>query len=136
MNNDELAVELTSDEGKVKTLYFDSLGVPSIGVGRNLRDRGLSDDEIAYLLKNDIAIVLADLDKNLPWWRMMTEARQRTLANMTFNLGITKLLKFSNTLAYMRAGDYDQAADGMMNSLWAKQVPNRATRLAKIMRAG
>jgi lysozyme len=136
MNNDELAVELTSDEGKVKTLYFDSLGVPSIGVGRNLRDRGLSDDEIAYLLKNDIAIVLADLDKNLPWWRLMTEARQRTLANMTFNLGITKLLKFSNTLAYMRSGDYDQAANGMLDSLWAKQVPNRATRLAKIMRAG
>jgi lysozyme len=136
MNNDQLSVDLIIDEGKIKTLYLDSLGVPTIGVGRNLRDRGLSDDEIAYLLKNDIAIVLADLDKNLPWWRLMTEARQRTLANMTFNLGITKLLKFSNTLAYMRSGDYDQAANGMLDSLWAKQVPNRATRLAKIMRAG
>ena len=136
MNVDQLTKDLIIDEGKVKLLYTDSLGVPTIGVGRNLRDRGISDDEIAYLLKNDIAIVTADLDRNLPWWRLMTEARQQALANVCFQLGITKLLHFTNTLASMRSGDYGGAADGMLNSLWARQTPNRANRLAKIMRAG
>ena len=136
MNVDQLSQDLIIDEGKVKLLYTDSLGVPTIGVGRNLRDQGLSDDEIAYLLKNDIAIVTADLDRNLPWWRLMTEARQLAFANMAFNLGITKLLQFKNTLAFMRSGDYNSAADGMLNSLWARQIPNRANRLARIMRAG
>ena len=136
MNVDQLTKDLIIDEGKVKLLYTDSLGVPTIGVGRNLRDRGISDDEIAYLLKNDIAIVTADLDRNLPWWRLMTEARQLALANMCFQLGISKLQHFTNTLAFMRAGDYSSASKGMLDSLWARQTPNRANRLASIMRAG
>ena len=136
MNVDQLTKDLIIDEGKVKLLYVDSLGVPTIGVGRNLRDRGISDDEIAYLLKNDIAIVTADLDRNLPWWRLMTEARQLALANMAFNLGITKLLRFANTLAFMRSGDYGSAANAMLDSLWSKQVGKRAVRIAKIIRTG
>jgi lysozyme len=136
MNSDLLAQELERDEGKKNMLYRDSLGIWSIGVGRNLQDRGLSDDEILYLLKNDMNIVFAALDTSLPWWRAMTENRQRVLANMCFNLGINRLMGFKNTLLSMSQGDYAAAAAGMLASRWATQVGDRATRLAAMMEQG
>lgn len=136
MNIAQLERELTLDEGKRNKVYKCTAGKNTIGIGRNLDDVGLSDDEIGYLLRNDINRVCADLDRELSWWRQMSDARQRSLANMAFNLGIGGLLKFKNTLVAMRAGDYKGAAAGMRASLWAKQVGARAERLAKMMEAG
>jgi lysozyme len=136
MNSDLLAQELERDEGKKNMLYRDSIGIWSIGIGRNLQDRGLSDDEILYLLKNDMNIVFTALDTSLPWWRSMTENRQRVLANMCFNLGINRLMGFKNTLLSMSQGDYAAAAAGMLASRWATQVGDRAKRLAAMMEQG
>lgn len=136
MNRAKLAAQLEIDEGKWARMYLDSVGKWTAGVGRNLSDRPFSDDEIALMLQNDIAIVEADLDRELPWWRSMTEARQVVIANMAFNLGIKRLLGFVNTLAAMKAGRYDAAALGMLDSKWADQVGQRAVRLAAIMRTG
>ena len=58
MDRNRLIDQLRIHEGVEKTVYNDSEGIPTIGVGRNLRDRGLSDDEIDYLLSNDIDIVV------------------------------------------------------------------------------
>jgi lysozyme len=136
MNRELLAQELTRDEDKRNKVYKDSLGIETIGVGRNLRDKGLSDDEISYLLKNDMAETEIALDRAFPWWRQMSDARQRVIANMCFNLGINKLSGFVNTLRAMKEGRYDDAADGMLKSLWASQVGDRAKRLAQMMREG
>ena len=136
MNIDLMSQELNRDEGKRNKVYNDTCGIPTIAVGRNLRDKGLSDDEVAYLLKNDIAECMACLDKNLPWWRDMTENRQRALLNMRFNLGLNRLLGFVHTLVDMKAGRYESAAAGMLGSAWATQVGARALRLAKMMREG
>jgi lysozyme len=86
-------------------------------------------------LANDIRDVEVQLDKHLPWWREMNDVRQNVLANMCF-MGIGKLLGFKNTLAFMQAKRYDAAAVGMLDSLWAKQVGQRAVRLATMMRTG
>ena len=55
---------------------------------------------------------------------------------MCFNMGIDTLLEFKNTLSFMQAGDYNSAANGMLSSLWAKQVGLRADNLAVMMRTG
>lgn len=136
MNLAKLAAQLEIDEGKRSRMYLDTVGKWTAGVGRNLSDRAFSEDEIALMLKNDIALVEADLDRDLPWWRSMTDARQNVLANMCFNLGINRLLGFKNTLAFMEAKRYDAAAKGMLDSKWARQVGQRANRLAAIMRTG
>jgi lysozyme len=136
MNLAQLERELTLDEGKRNKVYKCTAGKNTIGIGRNLDDVGLSDDEISYLLRNDINRVCADLDRELPWWRQLSEARQRVVANMCFNLGIRGLLGFKNTLAAMREGRYKDAAAGMRSSKWASQVNDRAERLAKIMEVG
>jgi lysozyme len=139
MNREILARELHRDEGEVLHAYQDSRGFWTLGIGR-LIDKsmggGITHDEALFLLENDIAKVEADLDRELPWWRALDEVRQRVLANMAFNLGIRKLLGFKNTLAAVQRGDYEAAAKGMLKSLWAKQVGQRAERLAAMMRTG
>lgn len=164
LNREVLRFELKRDEGVRLKAYKDSLGFLSIGTGRNLdarrdglfgpkgisaaetedlkitRDsviqKGITPAQNDILLDNDITNTLADLDRKLPWWRGLDEVRQRVLANMCFNLGITKLLGFTNTLKDIQAGRYASAADRMLDSLWARQVSARASRLAELMRLG
>lgn len=130
-----LRSELIRDEALRLKPYVDTVGKVTIGVGRNLTDKGITQDEADLMLDNDIREHLKLLDDNLEWWRTMTENRQRVLANMAFNMG-SKLLTFTNTLAAMKRGDYEAAADGMGQSKWAQQVGPRADRLVKMMREG
>lgn len=136
MDKGRLIAQLIVDEDKRNKPYRDTVGKLTIGVGRNLDDRGLSDDEIAYLLGNDIKLVERELDIAMPWWRGMCDARQNVVANMAFNLGVPGLKTFKNTLQAMRDGRYADAADGMLQSKWAQQVGARAVRLSKVMREG
>jgi lysozyme len=131
-----MRAELARDEGRRLKPYTDTVGKLTIGVGRNLTDRGLSDGEVDHLLDQDIALSEAELDKVAPWWREMSGVRQRVLLNMHFNMGWPRLSNFKNTLGAMQAGDYAKAADGMLASVWAQQVGQRAVRLAKMMRTG
>lgn len=135
MNREKLAAQLTIDEGRRARVYTDTVGKLTVGVGRNISDRAFSEDEIDLMLDNDIKLVEAQLDRSLPWWRQMNDARQNVLANMCF-MGIGTLLTFKNTLAAMQDSRYSDAADGMLASKWAKQVGQRANRLADIMRIG
>lgn len=136
MNHDKLKAQLAVDEGRKKHVYEDTVGKLTVGVGRNISDRDFSDDEIDLMLSNDIKMVEAELDREMPWWRGMCDARQNVLANMCFNLGMVRLKGFANTLACMEAERYATAALGMLKSKWAKQVGQRAIRLAEIMRTG
>ncbi|MBU9660883.1 glycoside hydrolase family protein [Burkholderia multivorans] len=131
----KLKAELTLDEGRRNRIYVDTVGKVSGGIGRNLTDKGFRDNEIDLMYQNDIAETEAWLDCNLPWWRSLDPVRQRVMMNMAFNMQ-GKLLTFVNTLAAIKRGDYAAAADGMLNSLWARQVGARATRLANMMRSG
>ena len=148
--------ELVRDEGLRLKVYRCTAGKLTIGVGRNLDDVGIRADETRtlgitlasvvrlgltreqamVLLRHDIDACERDLDRALPWWRQLDAVRQRVLLNMAFNLGITRLLGFRNTLRFMAAGDYVAAANGMTASLWARQVKARATRLVAMMRTG
>jgi lysozyme len=111
------------------------VGNLTIGVGHNLNSRGISDDVAALILEEDIIRAKADLDRAFPFWSGMSEVRQRVLLEMCFAMGITRLSKFKNTLQAMSLGLYDDAARGMLASLWAReQAPKRARRLAKMMR--
>ena len=140
MTQDELLIsELKRDEGVIPHAYQDSLGYWTIGVGKLIDKRKggrLSDAAIEYLLAEDIDSKVGDLDKNLPWWRNLTPARQRVMINMCFNLGIGGLMKFKNTLGMIERGDYTGASKNMLLSLWAKQVGARAQRLSKMMKEG
>lgn len=131
-----LSRQLITEEGLRLHVYRDSVGLPTIGYGRNLVDRGITEDEAMYLLANDITSVVHDLDRDLTWWSGLDEVRQRVLASMCFNLGIGGLLNFKRTLQCIRIADWAGAAAGMRASLWARQVGTRAEKLAVMMETG
>ncbi|MFC4275575.1 glycoside hydrolase family protein [Achromobacter aloeverae] len=130
-----LQAELIRDEGERLKPYKDTVDKTTIGIGRNLDDKGISHDESLMLLANDIADAEDFLNRNLPWWAELDDVRMRVLLNMAFNLG-GKLLQFKNTLGAVQRHDWQAAHDGMLDSLWAKQVGARAQRLAYMMLHG
>ena len=136
MNIETLKQELTIDEGKRSKPYVDTVGKTTIGVGRNLTDVGLSDDEIDMLLTNDINKSFSQLVVALPFVSTLSETRQRALTNMAFNLGINGLLGFKNTIVLLQTGKFDDAAKALLNSKWATQVGNRANRIALMIKEG
>ncbi|MEQ1229906.1 glycoside hydrolase family protein [Acinetobacter junii] len=130
---------LRGEEGEVLTEYKDHLGYSTIGVGRLIDARkggGITAEESAYLLSNDIQKKLSELERKLPWVKELDEARRGVLLSMAFQMGTEGLLGFKNTLEMVRTGRYTDAAKGMLNSLWAKQTPQRAKRHSEQMRTG
>lgn len=138
--NDALLIkELERDEGRVLHAYQDSLGYWTIGVGRLIDKRkggGISNEEADYLKRNDIARFKRELDRVAPWWRDLDPVRQRAMLNLTFNMGPGWISDFSNTVAKLRAGDYAGAASGILASAYARQVGDRAKRIAHMIRTG
>lgn len=137
---DNSTKQLTLDEGKKRTVYHDHLGFATIGVGRLVDDRkpgaGLRDSEMAFMLQNDINDRISALAIAYPWFMRLDEARQGVLLNMSFQLGMTGLAGFRNTMELIRSGFYDKAADAMLLSKWAAQTPERAKRMSDQMRTG
>ena len=131
-----LMAELERDEGKSHTPYTDSKGNLTIGIGRNLKSVGLYDDEIMFLFDRDISRTESTLDENLTWWRKLSDARQRVLLNMCFNMGWGTLSTFQTFLGLLEHASYDKAAEDMLGTLWAREVGERAVRLAALMKAG
>lgn len=131
---------LIDHEGLRLKPYRDSVNKLTIGIGRNLDDVGLTENEARYLLANDLGRVRMELDDALPWWRNLDDVRQMVLIDMGFNLGVltppgeAKLLTFVTTLGLIRDGRYSEAADQMLKTKWAAQVGKRAKRLAAMMR--
>ncbi|MFZ9654660.1 MAG: glycoside hydrolase family protein [Limnohabitans sp.] len=131
-----LQKQLILHEGVRLKPYRCTAGKLTIGIGRNLDDVGISQEEALGLLRNDIARALSAVRIELPWFDRLDDIRQRVVVDMAFNLGIDGLLAFKQTLAAVASGDYDRAATEMLNSRWAAQVGERARRLARMMRTG
>lgn len=134
MDEVQLRRDLRRDEGVRLKPYYCTAGKLSIGAGRNLDDAGITEAEAVILLENDIAKVKLRLDQSVPFWRTLPEPAARGLCNMCYQLGIGGLLKFKQTLALLEIGDYNSAADEALNSLWAKQCPERAMRVTDLFR--
>lgn len=136
MNREQLIEELKRDEGVVLTLYKCSAGKNTIGVGRNVDDRGITDDESDYLLSNDIDLCVKELEGTFPWFQTLSDTRQRVMVNMCFNLGLSRLMGFRKFLAAMEAGEWETAGVEMLDSKWARQVGPRSTRLRDLVLEG
>ena len=132
----KLRALLTKHEGYRKYVYMDSVGVPTVGIGRNLRDKGLSMDEALYLLNDDMDYFSDALANKFDWWVGLDENRKAALIDMCFNLGMIGFLKFSGMLVALSQKNYSLAARAMMQSKWATQVGQRAIDLSTIIRTG
>jgi lysozyme len=133
MDKQRLFKQLRLHEGVEKFPYKCTAGYLTIGVGRNIEERGLLDDEIDFLLDNDIEVVMNEVSVTFDWFFDLSEVRQRVVADMIFNLGLPRFKQFNNMIAALEAGDWAEAANQMMDSKWAKQVGKRAERLRDMM---
>jgi lysozyme len=154
---DNLIEKLISHEGLRLEVYQDTLGINTIGIGRNLDDRGITQDELdwmdyptiehvysdgiteadaMYLAQNDVQIVEEELLAAHPCVEKLDAVRQLVLVDMAFNLGVPRLCKFKNMWSAIHEGKFEAAAKEMLDSRWATQVKGRATKLANAMHNG
>ena len=88
---EQIVKDLIIHEGKKRTVYLDTKNIETIGMGRNLRHVGLDDDEVLYLLNNDIDRVERQLDTYFPWWRGKKEKVRRMLIYLCSMLELVRL---------------------------------------------
>ena len=135
MRNDLFSKHLEWAEGRRAFPYMDSVGKITIGVGRNLDDRGLSQLEIDLLKSNDMASAVEDAS-TLPYFAELDDVRQVVIADMVFNMGIKRFRGFINTNKALESHDYERAANEMVDSRWYRQTKRRAVRNVEMMRTG
>ena len=149
--------ELIKHEGLKLQVYKDTLGIDTIGIGRNLEDRGISQEELddldipnmdviyeygiteadaVYLAQNDVQIVEDELLRAHPCVDRLDSVRQLILMDMAFNMGVPRLCKFQKMWNAIHEEKYDVAAKEMLDSRWANQVKSRAIKLANAMHNG
>ena len=143
LDKDRLLAAIVRDEGAVindgkHTLYKDHLGYWTIGYGKLVdpdQGGGLSEDEAMYLLQNTLKDMWEELSSSLPWIEEKNEEVQEALLNMCYNLGLPRLLQFQNMLDAIESDDGVRAYAEALDSKWARQVGQRAHRIAEIFRA-
>ena len=145
MNKDQLREELAEDEGCKFEIYLDHLGLPTFGIGHLVVDGDpehgqpvgtpVEDERVRQVFSLDIASTLDECQVLYPDFDDLPEDCQLIIANMMFNMGRPRLSKFKGMKAGVDARDWNRAADEMVDSSWHDQVPNRAKRLVKRMRA-
>lgn len=131
-DRESLKQQLIAHEGLRLRPYTDTVGKLTIGVGRNLTDKGISPDEADQLLEHDISGTINDLLQAMPWVEFLDAPRFRVLVDIGFNAGIGGLMRFHKMLAAVQKRDYETAAKEVIASQLA---PARAERLAALMRS-
>lgn len=123
-------------EGFRQFPYMDTTGHLTIGIGRNLNTRGISNNEALNLLDDDIAYFSNKLSVELPYFNSLDDVRKIVLVNMCFNLGFNGLLEFKNMLDAIQKRKWEQAAANIISSKAYQQAPNRYRQLADMMQTG
>lgn len=121
MNREELIEQIRLHEGVRLLPYQDTKGKWTIGIGRNLTDRGITLATAEQMLCEDIDLAVSELDRIYPDWEELTETRQHVLIEMIVNMGAPSFLTFSKFWAALRVGDYDRAADELYDSKWRRE---------------
>lgn len=135
---DQLCEDIKMDEGLRLEVYVCPGGYPTVGYGHRVALGDPINQEAAEaILRFDIARVASDFAKIPKHYRdALSTTRRRVICNMIFNLGLRGVLGFNLMWGAILRGDFDRAADEMLDSRWARQVGQRARRLADQMRRG
>ena len=141
---DRLREELKIDEGCKYEVYLDHLGLPTFGIGHLITKddpeyqmgMGTPVDEIRVneVFEQDINVTIGECKRLFDDWDKLPQEVQLITANMMFNMGRPRLSRFHKMKKAVDSSDWTEAANQMLDSKWAKQVPNRANRLIERMK--
>ena len=130
----DLLEKIKHHEGFVEHVYDDSLGIPTIGYGFAIKDLVLDEDIAEEILIRKLEKLKRNANARFQWLEDMPQEVQAVVLNMCYQLGVTGVSKFRKAISALQEGDWDEAANEMLDSLWARQTPNRATELSDIVR--
>ena len=130
INEDRLIKQLLVHEGLKLQPYYCTSDKLTIGVGRNLQDIGISEDEAEYLLRNDIDRCISQCETAFEWYEEAPEMVQEAVINLVFNMGLSKFKAFKLTIGHLEAGRYELAGAELLNSRYAQQVGQRSIDVA------
>ena len=130
----DLLESIKKHEGFVEHVYDDSLGIPTIGYGFAIKDLTLDEDIAEEILIRKLERLKRNANSRFKWLEDMPVVVQEVILNMCYQLGVTGVSKFRKAISALQEGDWDEAANEMLDSLWARQTPNRATELSNIVR--
>lgn len=141
LNIEQLKETLKVDEGVVYEIYNDHLGYATFGIGHLVLETDpehgqpvgtpVSEERVDECFEKDVQTVIEDCKKLHDGWDGYPDEVKQIVANMMFNMGLTRLSKFKNHNAALQSGDWKEAAKEGRDSRWYKQVTNRAERLMK-----
>ena len=137
MNREKLLDMITLHEGLELKPYKCTSDKLTIGIGRNIEDIGITEDEARYLLQNDLDRILKEVE-HWAFLEKLDEVRQSVILDMVFNMGVSTFNAntWVKTFAAIQDNNWEKAANEMLDSKWAKQVGQRAIRLSQMMRKG
>lgn len=124
---------LKKHEGYSDKLYKCTAGKWTIGVGHNIEDNGMPDFILKLLFEHDASVIWDEMISRLPWVESSPDSVKIVLLDMAFNMGVPRLMNFKNMLRYAEASDWENMYKQMMDSRWARQVPNRAAELGRMI---
>ena len=129
-----LLEKIKHHEGFVEHVYDDSLGIPTIGYGFAIKDLVLDEDIAEEILIRKLEKLKRNANARFQGLEDMPQEVQAVVLNMCYQLGVTGVSKFRKAISALQEGEWQEAADEMLDSLWARQTPNRATELSDIVR--
>ena len=117
-------------EGYVGVVYKDSLGIDTIGYGFAIKDLELDVDICDIILERKLKELETRVNLKFKWFMYMPQEIKDVIMEMCYQLGVGSVSKFKKTIAYLQNKHWEEASVEMLDSLWAKQTPNRAKELS------
>ena len=125
-----LVERIAKNEGFESKPYKCSEGVLTIGHGLTY----ITEEESLHILAGRISQLHLRLLDSQDWYKNLPPEIQGVIIEMCFQMGVYGMLKFKKMITNMKDSNWKGAADEMLDSLWARQTPNRANRLSEIVR--
>ena len=127
--------KIKKHEGFRSTVYECTEGYETIGYGFAIKDLKLDEDIAELILVRKLADLVARIKETFPWTKDAPEEIQDVVVDMCYQLGVNGFSKFKKTIYLLETEQYEEASVEMLDSLWAKQTPNRAKELSEEVRA-
>ena len=127
--------QIKKHEGFRSQVYECTEGYDTIGYGFAVKDLKLDEDIAELILMRKLNDLQERIANKFAWYSVSPEGVKEVVANMCYQLGVSGFSKFKKTIYLLETEQYEDASIEMLNSLWAKQTPNRAKELSETLRS-
>ena len=129
-----LIESIKESEGFRSKVYKCTQGYDTIGYGFAIKDLHMDEDVAEMILKRKLDSLIERIELNMPFVKDLPKSVKDVVVEMCYQIGLTGFMKFKKTIAFLRLGKFSEASVEMCDSKWFHQTPNRARKLAKIVR--